>query len=120
MQLVEFDFQVAFFGHFQRVAHRFGDFAEARLHFLGRTQIKLLRLVVHPLGVAEHGLRADADQAIVGVGMGLFDVMDIIGRDQLEAEFLRPGDEMAIDLAPARGCRDFGVRGKNCPRRAFA
>ena len=90
MEFAEFDFQIAFLGDFQRVADGLGRFAEARLHFLGGAEIKLLRHVGHALGVAQQGLRADADEAIVRVGMAFLDVMDVVGGDKLQAEFLRP------------------------------
>ncbi len=51
-----------------------------------------------PLGVAQQRLRADADEAVVRVGILLLDVMHVIGGDELQAELLRPGNEVAIDL----------------------
>ncbi len=34
----------------------------------------------------------------MGVGIAAFDVVDVVGGDELEAEFPGPGDEGAIDL----------------------
>jgi hypothetical protein len=98
MQLAEFNLQIAFVGDFQRVLHRFRRFGEARAHFLRRPQVKLLRLIAHPLGVGEHRLRADANQAIVRVRIAFVDVVNVVRRDQLQAELLRPGDQMAVHL----------------------
>ena len=98
MQLAELDLQVALPGDFQRVLHRLGRVGEARLHFLRRAQIKLLRLVAHPFRVGQLRLRADANQAIVRVRMAFLDVMNVVRRDELEAEFLRPLDQMPVDL----------------------
>ena len=43
-------------------------------------------------------LRADADQAVVRVRMALFEVMNVIRRHDLQAELLRPRDQLAVDL----------------------
>ena len=102
MQFAELDFQIALLGDFQRVLHRFRRVGEARLHFLRRAQIKLLRLVAHPLGVGELRLRADANQAIVRVRMAFLDVMNVVRRDELQAEILRPFDQMPVDLGLLR------------------
>ena len=120
MQFAELDLQVALLGHFERVPDRLGRVGEPRLHFLRRAQIKLLRLVAHPLRVGQLRLRADADQAIVRVGMAFLDVMNVVRRHQLQAEFLRPRDQLPVDLRLLRRCRGFAVRDKNCPRRASA
>ena len=98
MQFAEFDFQVALFGHFQCVPDGLGRVGKPRLHFLRRAQVKLLRLVAHPLRVGELRLRADANQAVVRVRMAFLDVMDVVGCDQLQAEFLGPLDQVPVDL----------------------
>jgi hypothetical protein len=47
---------------------------------------------------AQLRLRADADQAVVRVRMAFLDVMHVVRRDELQAEFLRPLDQMPVDL----------------------
>ena len=98
MQLAELDLQVALLGHLQRVLHRLRDLGKARLHLLRRTQIELLLGVPQPLGIGQLRLRADADQAVVRVRVALLDVMHVVRRDQLQAELLRPGNQVPIDL----------------------
>ena len=49
-------------------------------------------------GSLNSDLCADAHQAIVRVRMAFLDVMHIVRRDELQAEFLRPLDQMPIDL----------------------
>ena len=102
MQFTELDFQIAFLGDFQSVFHSFRRIGKARLHFLCRAQIKLLWLVFHPLGVGELRLCADANQAVVRVRMAFLDVMDVIRRNELQAEILRPFDQMAVHLGLVR------------------
>ena len=98
MQFAKLNLQVALLGDFERVPDRLGRVGEARLHFLRRAQVKLLRLVAHPFRVGQLRLRADANQAIVRVRMAFLDVMNVIRRDEFEAEFLRPLDQMLVDL----------------------
>ena len=43
-------------------------------------------------------LRADADQAIVRVRMPLFDIMNVVGRDELQPKLLRPRNQMPVYL----------------------
>ena len=107
MQLAELDLEVAFLRHFQRVGHRFRRFAEARLHLFGGAEIKLLRLIVHPLRVRELSLGADANKTIVRVRMPFLHVMNIVRRNQLQPEFLRPRNQNAgsPSLAPANVMR---------------
>ena len=89
--LAELDVHVALLGDLDRVEHRFRHLGEARLHLLGRPQVKLLRLVNRLRRVA-HGLPPDAHEAVVGLPVAALDVMHVVGRDQLHAEFLRVGN----------------------------
>ena len=98
VQPAEFDFEVALFGDFERILHRFGHFREERFHFVGRAQIKLLRLIAQPLGVIERGLCANADQHVVRVRMALLEVMNVVGGNQFQAELRCPSNQMAINL----------------------
>ncbi len=98
MQFAKINLQIALLGDGERVFDGLGRVGEARLHFLRRPQIKLLRLVAHPFRLGQLRLRADANQAVVRVRMAFLDVMNVIRRDELEAEFLRPQDQVLVDL----------------------
>jgi len=98
MQSAELDLKVAFLGDFECVSHRVRDFAEQGFHLIGRAQVKLLRHVAHALRVAEQGLRADADECVVRVGVAFLDVMHVVRRHQLQTELLRPVNQVAIDF----------------------
>ena len=98
MELAELDLQVALLSHFQRVRHRLRDFGEARLHLFRRPQVELLLCVSHPLRVRKLRLRADADQAIVRVRVGLLHIMHVVGGDALQTELFRPRDEVLVHL----------------------
>ena len=79
-----------------------GHLGKARLHLLRRAQIELLLGVPQPLGVGQLRLRADADQAVVRVRVALLDVMHVVRRDQLQAELLRPRNQVPVDLGLLR------------------
>ena len=98
MQLAELDLEVAFLGDFQRVLHRVGRFVEQPLHFFGRAQVELLGHIAQAFRVAQQALCADADERVVGVRVTFLDVMNVVGSDQLQPEFLRQSKQMAIDL----------------------
>ncbi len=96
MQLVELDGQIAFLRYLKRVQKRLRHLREARLHLHRGSQIELLLHIAHSLLVGEQALCANANKTIVGSGMLLLDVVDVIGRHKLQAEFLSPGNQPAI------------------------
>ncbi len=87
VELAELDFEVALLGDFERVPDRFGCFGEEGLHFVGGAEKKLLRRVFHPLGIVERCLRADADQAIMGMRVTLLEVVDVVARALRRSSF---------------------------------
>ena len=112
MQLAELHFQIALLGDFQRVPYRLRHFTEQRLHLRGRAQIKLLRHIAHPLGIAEQALGADADERVMCMRVIFLEVMHVVGRDELQSEFLRPRNQVAIhfDLLWNRVVLEFEVK----------
>ncbi len=50
------------------------------------------------MGLLNKILRADADEAIVRVRIAFLDVVNVVRRDEFQAEFLRPFDQVAVDL----------------------
>ena len=102
MEFAELNLDIALLGHFQRIAHRLRDLVKAGLHLLSRAQIKLLGGVVHPLGVGKLCLRADANQAIVGVRVVFLDVMNVVGGDELDSEFLGKRNQNSVHLGLLR------------------
>ncbi len=98
MKFAEFNLHIAFLRHFQSVLNGFRHIGKQGLHFLRRPQVKLFLHVAHAFGVVEIALGANADQAIVGMGITFFDVMNIVGCNQLQSEFLGPANEVVIDL----------------------
>ena len=98
MELAEFDLEVALIGHLERVPDRLRHLGEAGLHLLRRTQVELLFGVLHPPGVGKLGLGADADEAIVRVGIPLFDVMNVVRRNELQAELPGQRNQLPVHL----------------------
>ena len=52
--------------------------------------------------------------------MAFLDVMNVVRRDELQAEFLRPLDQMAVDLGLFGDAVVLQFEDKNFPRRASA
>ena len=50
------------------------------------------------MGLLNRILRADADEAVVRVRMAFLDVMHVVRRDELQAEFLGELDQLLVDL----------------------
>ncbi len=98
VQRLEIEFDIALLGDFQRVRDGFGNLREARLHFLGATQIKLFRHVTraHAIRIAQQILCADAHQTIVRVRVTFLNVVNVIRCDAFQPEFLRPRNQMLV------------------------
>ena len=96
--LRKFNFQIALVRNLARVQNRLGNFGETRLHFVRATQIKLLLRVTraHALRVAQHGLRADADETIVRVRMTFFDVMHVVRRHEFQSEIIGKLNQLLV------------------------
>ena len=112
---------VAPFGNPHGVRERLGEVLERRGHLLRVLQEELPRLVAEPLGVAERLARADAQQDVVGMGVGVAQIVHVVGAHELELEIPRHAGQAAVDrpllldamplhleeeVVAARGCRD--------------
>ena len=75
----------------QRVCQSLRNIGEQRLHFLGRLQVLLRRVVARPLLVADHAALRDADARLVRVEILAREEADIIGRDQRHLRMARQG-----------------------------
>ena len=98
MELVEDDLHITPGGHLHRVGDRLGRLGKERFHLLGGPEIKLLGLVSHPLGVVAGGLGADADQDVMGLGMGPLQVMHVVGRHAFKPKLAPPRNELPVHL----------------------
>ena len=96
-QLAKFQQEIALLGDGHGVLQRLGHLGEQLVHLLGRPEVKLLGHIAHAFLVGEQRLRLQADQAVMGFPVFALDVMHVVGRDQREIEFLRPGNEGAVD-----------------------
>ena len=64
------------------IGQRLGDMAEGRGHFLGRFEIQVRGGHAHALGVAHAGRRLDAQQNVVGLGVGPGEIVAVVGGHQ--------------------------------------
>ena len=69
------------------VLDRFGISAEQRAHFVLGFQIKLIRLKLHFILVADGAARLDAEQNAVGAAVLFFDIVAVVGRRHADAGF---------------------------------
>ena len=69
------------------------------MHFRRRPQIKLLRLIPHPLFFTHLRLRLETNQTIVRFPILALDVMHVIRRHKWQLKFFGPLYELPVDLA---------------------
>ena len=65
-------------------------------HLVRRLQVHLARAVVALLRLVERAARLDARQVEVRLGVGALGVVDVVGRDERQAELARELDEDAV------------------------
>ena len=80
------------------VASASGTSLEERGHFLGRLQVKFGAVIAHPVFVIDLRARLDAKQNVVRGGVVLADVMDVVRRDDFQAELLAVLEQFRGDL----------------------
>ena len=97
------DFQVAALGDLHRIAERLLHFAEHRPHFVGRLEVELVARVLEAVLLADRLSRSDADQAIVGVGVGLSQVVAVVRGHEGQTFRARQADHLAVDEALSFG-----------------
>ncbi len=91
------DLYVAARGNIHGAAQRFGQFTKYLRHFRGGLEIKLVSGKFHAMRIA-HGLAGlDAQQNFLGVRVGVFQVVAIVGGHQRNAGFFRETHEVRID-----------------------
>ena len=88
---------VASLGDADRVGERVRMIPERVGHLIRRLQKELPRLVPQSLRIAERLSGADAEQDVVRMGVGVAQVMDVVGAHEPEAEVLRDCRNAAVD-----------------------
>jgi hypothetical protein len=92
-----FDLYVASLGNRHGALERLGKFSEHLRHFLGGLEKELVGGEFHAVRVA-HGLAGlNAEQHFLGVGIGMFQVMAIVGGHQGNSGFLGERHDLRID-----------------------
>ena len=71
---------------------------ERRLHFFQILDVELVAGELEAVFIGERGFGLNRQQRLVGGGVGLFDVVPVVGRHHADAEFLRPGLQNGVVL----------------------
>ncbi len=94
------DLQVAHLGHGLGVDDRLRHLRERPLHLGPRLQVKLLAVEAHALFVLELGAGLDAEHGVVRSGVARVHIVDVVGADHRQPEFLgqleEPGDDLPL------------------------
>jgi hypothetical protein len=98
VQSSELDLQIALLGNAAVFRTASGSLGKESLHLLRRAQEKLLGLVPHPLGIVALALGTDADEQVVRLPVLTVDVVNIVGRHQVQPELLGPRDQVTVHL----------------------
>ena len=107
-----------------RVGERVREVLEHRRHLLGGLQVELVAVVLQPIGVVDRLAGADAEQDVVRLEVGVLQVVDVVGDDQIQVEVLRDrlqpdvDDLLLLDALVLHleeevlGAEDVAVRGR--------
>ena len=79
------------------VGERFGDIAEDGLHLRGCLEPLLLG-VVHSVDIVDEMVGAEADKAVVRLGVLFVDEMTVVGGNKFDVVFMRQLDEHGVHL----------------------
>ncbi|GBD15908.1 hypothetical protein HRbin26_00803 [bacterium HR26] len=98
MQSAELELNLAALGDAYGVLQGLRHVLEDAPHLFGALEVELIRLHPHALRIMDRGIGLDADQKVLHRSIGLVEVVDIVGRDQRQAEFPRQADELPVRL----------------------
>ena len=79
MELAKLELDVAHLGNAKGVLDCFGHLTEQPSHFLGSAQVVGVTVHSHALRLVDGLASADAEENIMGTGLSLVDVVDIVG-----------------------------------------
>ena len=97
LQVLFFDDDVALFHHFDGVGDRLGAPRKRLHHLIVCLEVELIRLKAHAFGVVNRLARLNAEHDVVHLGVLALGVVDVVGRDDLDAYLSRNLDEQRID-----------------------
>ena len=96
--VVELDVHIAALGDLERCRHGLGMLGEGVQHLPLALEEELLRAEAHPILFGEPGTGLNAEQHVVRGGVGLAQVVDVVGGHQLEARLRSHLHQPRIDL----------------------
>ena len=96
--IAEFEVEIALVDDLLRDVAGFGDVREDLAHLLLGLQVELVVGETHAVRVRKTGLRADAKQHVVRLGVFLIDIVGIVCRDEGDVQLFRQLLEHGVDL----------------------
>ena len=101
-QLAERQGDVRHLGDPPAVEDRLGLVGEEGRHLGRGLDVELVRVEPHPVGRVEVVAGPDAEQHVVGLGLVLPDVVEVVGHDQRQAGLGRQAQELLVEAALLR------------------
>jgi len=95
--LAESDLDVAAVGDVEGAGEGVGQFPEEPLHLLRGLDVEILGAEAPALGIVVEGAGLETEEHVVGLGVALLDVMEVVGRREAEAELLPEPDQCLVD-----------------------
>ena len=109
--VAELERDVAFVGDFERRGQALRMFPERLGHLLGTLEVELVVRELHAVLVADELAHADAQHEVLGVGVFLPEVVQVVGADDLEAHLAGEFAQRVVEtrLADAVVGHDLGA-----------
>ena len=98
----ELELHVAALGHLECPRHRVLEAREVPRHLLGCLEEELVRVELPVVRVLQRVAGLDAQERLVRDRVLGVEVVDVAGRDEREAGLVGQGDQVGVDLQPAR------------------
>ena len=95
--LAKCDLDVAAVGDVEGAGERVGQLSEETGHLRRGLDVKVLRAEAPALGIVIEGTGLEAEKDVVGLGVALVDVVEVVGGGEPEPELLAEPDEGLID-----------------------
>ena len=95
---------IALFGDLEGIVASFGEVLQSLAHFLFSLHVELVGRKAHAVDVVDLAARADAEHDVLGLGVFVREVVEVVGRDGLQTAFARDLRELNVELLLGVAC----------------